>query len=218
MRIKYIGHSCFLIESADGTRIVTDPYEPGCFDGALKYKPVSEDGDIVLVSHDHADHNWFSGVGGNPEVVSEAGGRTVKGVEILGVPSYHDTSQGSERGSNILFRFTVDGLAVCHLGDLGHTLKDDSAAQLKPVDILLMPVGGFFTIGREEADAIIDALSPRLVIPMHFKTDGVDFPIAPVGDFIAGREGVTISGGSEVVLTVDDFPGGMLVLDPAAMP
>jgi L-ascorbate metabolism protein UlaG (beta-lactamase superfamily) len=205
MRIKYIG-------------IVTDPYEPGCYDGAVKYEPVSVEADLVLVSHDHADHNWSSGVGGNPDVISEAGDRTVREVMLRGVPTFHDTTQGSERGDNIIFRFVVDGLSLCHLGDLGHTLEADVADQLKPVDILFLPVGGVFAIGSDESDSIISALSPKLVIPMHFKTEGVDFPIAPVDDFLAGRDAVSRPGGSEAVLTAEDLPSGTLVLDPAALP
>lgn len=218
MRVKYIGHSCFLIEAADGTRVITDPYEPGCYDGALKYRPVSEEADIVLISHDHADHNWSSGVGGDPVIISDGSPRTVKGIEIIGVATFHDTSQGSERGGNVIFRLVVDKLAICHLGDLGHTLDDNEASRLKPVDILLLPVGGFFAIGAEESDDIIGALSPRLVIPMHFKTDGVDFPIAPVDNFLADRKGVTRVGGPEVILLAEDLPAGTLVLDPAALP
>ena len=158
MKIKYIGHSCFLVTTDSGTRIITDPYEPGCYDGAVKYRPVGQEADIVLVSHAHADHSHIASVSGNPRVVEESGAKTIDGIKILGVSTYHDTSEGSERGSNIIFRFEVDGLALCHLGDIGHTLDDATAHQLKPVDILMMPVGGFFTISSEEADALIDSL------------------------------------------------------------
>ena len=218
MRIKYIAHSCFLIETADGTRIVTDPYEPGCYDGAVRYQPVTEEADIVLVSHDHPDHNWAGGVPGSPTVISEAGPYSAGGVEFLGVSTYHDTSRGSERGGNIIFRITADGLNLCHLGDLGHILADAEAASLKPVDVLLLPVGGFFAVGPEESDTLIGALEPKLVIPMHYKTDWVDFPIAPVEDFLAGREGVVRPGGSEADLTAGGLPLGTLVLEPSALP
>ena len=218
MRIKYIGHSCFLVTTGSGTRIITDPYEPGCYDGAVKYRPVGQEADIVLVSHGHADHSHIASVSGGPKVVQESGAKTIEGIKILGVSTYHDTSEGSERGSNIIFRFEVDGLALCHLGDIGHTLDDATAHQLKPVDILMMPVGGFFTISSEEADALIDSLRPGLVIPMHFKTEGADFPIAPVDDFLTGRKEVLWEGDSEVEIEASRLPEGVMVLNPSNLP
>jgi len=104
------------------------------------------------------------------------------------------------------------------MGDIGHTLDDATAQQLRPVDILMMPVGGFFTIGSDEADSLIDSLMPDLVIPMHFKTEGVDFPIAPVDDFLSGRKEVLWKEGSEVELTADNLPEGVMVLNPANLP
>lgn len=218
MKIKYIGHSCFLVTTDQGTRIITDPYEPGCFDGAMKYRPVEEDAEIVLVSHGHADHCHTQSVGGNPRIVDKAGANTVNGVRILGFSTYHDESEGAERGDNIIFRLEADGLVLCHLGDLGHTLDEATSQQLRPIDILMIPVGGFFTIGSQEADALISSLKPAVVIPMHFKTEGVDFPIAPVDEFLSGREEVLWKGGSEVELTVSNLPEGVMVLDPANLP
>ena len=218
MKIKYIGHACFLMTTENGTRIVTDPYEPGSYDGAVKYRPVGEEADIVLVSHGHPDHNHTASVSGNPRVVEEAGANIFDGIKILGISTYHDTSQGSERGGNIIFRFEVDGLALCHLGDIGHTLDDATAHQLRPVDILMLPVGGVFAIGSDEADALIDSLRPGLVIPMHYKTEGVDFPIAPVNEFLSGRKEVLWEGESEVEVTAGSLPEGVLVLNPANLP
>ena len=218
MKIKYIGHACFLITTDSGTRIITDPYEPGSFDGAVKYKPVGESADIVLISHGHADHNHAASVSGDPRIVDEAGACLVDGIDILGVATYHDTSGGYERGSNIIFRFEADRLALCHMGDIGHTLDDATARQLKPVDVLMLPVGGFFTIGSAEADTLIDLLMPGLVIPMHFKTEGVDFPIAPVDDFLSGRAEVLWEGGSEVEVNAGNLPEGVMVLNPANLP
>jgi L-ascorbate metabolism protein UlaG (beta-lactamase superfamily) len=218
MKIKYIGHSTFLLTTSDGTRIITDPYEPGSYDGAVKYRPVGEEADIVLVSHGHPDHNHVASVSGTFEVVDQPGETVARDIRLLGISTYHDTSEGSERGENIIFRMEVDGLSVCHLGDLGHTLGEGVAVDLKPVDVLLLPVGGVFAVGSAEADSLIAALEPKLVIPMHFKTDGVDFPIAPVDDFLSGREGVQRPGGSEIEFSAADLPKGILVLEPANLP
>jgi L-ascorbate metabolism protein UlaG (beta-lactamase superfamily) len=218
MRIKYIGHACFLMETKSGIRIITDPYEPGSYDGAVKYRPVGEEADIVLVSHGHADHSHTASVSGSPSIVNEEGPQKVKGISILGVSTYHDMSGGSERGSNIIFRLETDGLAICHLGDIGHPLDEAAAGQLRPVNILMMPVGGFFTVGRSEADSLMDSLMPELVIPMHFKTEGVDFPIAPVDEFLSGRQEVLWEEGSEVDVTAGNLPEGVMVLNPANLP
>jgi L-ascorbate metabolism protein UlaG (beta-lactamase superfamily) len=218
MKIKYVGHACFLVTTGGGTRIITDPYESGSYDGAVKYRPVDDAADIALVSHGHPDHNHVAGVPGSPRVVDEPGKTAARDVSILGVPCWHDTSGGSERGANIIFRIEADGLSVCHLGDLGHPLDTGTADSLLPVDVLLLPVGGFFTVGNEQADGIMGALSPKLVIPMHYRTAGVDFPIAPVEDFLEGRDGVRYGEGSEVEFLQDDLPGGILVLEPANLP
>lgn len=218
MKIKYVAHACFVIETEGGTRILTDPYEPGSFDGAVKYKPVSESAHIVLVSHHHADHNWVEGVTGDPVVVDEPGEKTIGDVQVLGVGSYHDTSSGSERGENVIYRIYAEGISVCHLGDLGHALDEESAARLRPVDVLLLPVGGTFTIDARVAGQVREILSPRLSIPMHFKTDGVDFPIAPVDSYLDGLDDVARSGSSEISLNRDDLPSGTVLLEPSALP
>ncbi|UCG38688.1 MAG: MBL fold metallo-hydrolase [bacterium] len=218
MKVKFLGHACFLLTTGSGVRIITDPYEPGCFDGAMKYRPVQDEADVVLVSHGHADHCHVAGVRGSPKVVDQAGDRTISGMRILGVPTYHDTSKGSERGENVIFRLEADGLVLCHLGDLGHRLDPGTVEKLKPVDVLFLPVGGFFTVGGDEADDIMDALEPKLVIPMHFKTEGVDFPIAPVSEFLSGRQAVHRAGTSHVDLKADGLPEGILVLEPANLP
>jgi len=218
MKIKYVGHACFLVTTGDGTRILTDPYEPGSFDGAVKYRPISEGADLVLVSHGHPDHNYVAGVPGSPRVVDHSGETTAGDVSIIGVPCWHDASRGSERGENIVFRIEADGLSVCHLGDLGHPLDAETAGAILPVDVLLLPVGGFFTVGNDEADGIMGALAPKLVIPMHYQTVGVDFPIAPVDVFLDGRDGVRFGHSSEVEFSPEDLPDGILVLEPANLP
>jgi L-ascorbate metabolism protein UlaG (beta-lactamase superfamily) len=184
MKITWLGHATFLVEASDGTRIITDPFEAGSYDGAVGYAPISDRADIVTVSHDHADHNAVDAVGGDPEVVRGAESRTVKGISIRGVNTYHDESKGQDRGRNTVFVIEVDGVRVGHLGDLGHPLSQDEVESLGPVDVLLAPVGGYYTIGPEEAKQVAEALGAKVIIPMHYKTEALGFPIQPVDDFL----------------------------------
>jgi L-ascorbate metabolism protein UlaG (beta-lactamase superfamily) len=187
MKIKWYGHAAFLITSDQGIKIILDPYEPGAFGGQLSYGKIDDRADIVLTSHDHADHNDTKSLQGSPQVVRGSGTKTVKGISIKGIPSYHDPSKGSERGTNTIFNLQVDRIQVCHLGDLGHVLTEKELREIGPVDILLIPVGGYFTIDAKEATRVMDQVKPKVVIPMHFKTERCGFPIAPVEDFIKGK-------------------------------
>lgn len=201
MKIKWLGHASFLITSAGGTRIITDPYIVG---SGLKYGEIKESADVVSVSHDHFDHNNVAAVGGSPQVVK--GTAEAKGVKFAGVATYHDASQGKERGDNTIISMDVDGVTVCHLGDLGHPLSDKEVADIGKVDVLLVPVGGFFTIDAKTATEVCNKLNPKVIIPMHFKTDKCDFPIASVDDFLEGKQGVTKADSSEVEYTPGQLP------------
>jgi L-ascorbate metabolism protein UlaG (beta-lactamase superfamily) len=185
LKIKYLGHSAFVLTSDAGKKVLTDPYQSGSYDGAVGYKPITEKVDVVTASHEHEDHFCLDGLPEGYEVVKSPGKHEAAGFSIEGVKTYHDTSGGKERGRNVVFTIDVDGLRVCHLGDLGHVLSGDEAAAIGKVDVLLVPVGGFFTIGPREALDVIKALGPTVVIPMHYKTDALNFPIAPVEDFLS---------------------------------
>jgi len=212
MKIKWLGHASFLITSDSGTKIITDPYTAG---SGLRYGEIKESADIVTVSHEHFDHNNVASVGGNPEVVK--GDAEAKGTKFKGVSTYHDASEGKERGSNTIICFEVDGMRVCHLGDLGHPLSDKDVAEVGKVDILLAPVGGFFTIDAKVAGEVCSKLNPRVVIPMHFKNDRLDFPISGVDDFLQGKEGVTKLDSSEGEFKAGELPTTtqIMVLKPA---
>jgi L-ascorbate metabolism protein UlaG (beta-lactamase superfamily) len=217
LKIKYFAHASFLITSQDGVRIVTDPYEPGCFGGALKYGRIEEPADIAVVSHDHADHNYVKGVPGSPDVVLGPGSHEVKEIPFTGIETHHDPSGGSERGSNTVFLFEVDGLRVAHLGDLGRPLSEGERRQLGHVDVLFVPVGGHFTIDAREATEIIEELQPRIVVPMHYKTPSVDFPIAGIDTFLEGKAHVDRISGSEWEVSVESLPDEqrIVVLQPS---
>ncbi len=212
MKIKWLGHAAFLISSDKGTRIITDPYG---LDERLSYSEIREPADIITVSHDHFDHGNVAAVSGNPEIVREAG--EVKGIKFDGVLTYHDDALGNERGSNIVFCFKVDGMRICHLGDLGHKLTEDQTNQTGNVDILLIPVGGFFTIDAETATQVCGQLKPKVIIPMHFKNDRCDFPISGVDEFLRGKSNVKKLDTSEVEFQAGKLPPAteILVLQPA---
>ncbi len=217
MKIKSYGHAAFLITSDQGVKIITDPYESGAYGGQLSYGKIKDEADIVLTSHDHSDHNDTKSLPGSPEVVRGSGTKTVKGIPLKGIATYHDPSKGSERGANTIFTFSVDGILVCHLGDLGHVLSDKELAEIGPVDILFIPVGGYFTIDSKEATQVGEQVKPKVLIPMHFKTDKCGFPIAPVEDFLKGKTNVRRPKASEVTFDQASLPSKMeiVVLDHA---
>lgn len=177
MKIRYLGHSCFVLTESTGTTIVTDPY------GAIGYKMPPVKADAVSVSHGHYDHNNVSAVQGNPVVLDEEGTYEVGGVIITAIRSYHDKSSGSERGENLIFKFRMDGLEICHLGDLGEECSSALIETLLPVHVLMIPVGGTYTIDAEQAKEYVDRIMPAIVIPMHYKTKGLNMDIDKVDAF-----------------------------------
>ncbi len=205
MKVKYYGHAAFLITSNQGTRIITDPYKPGAFD-TMSYGKIPDEADVVVVSHDHDDHNNSGELPGNPEVVRTPGKRSVHGIEFNGIATFHDTSSGRERGENIIFSFTVDGIIICHLGDLGHALSQNEVEAIGAVDLLLIPVGGFYTIDSKAASEVARQLNPSIIIPMHFKTGKCEFPITPVDEFTKGKPKVKVMNSSEISLDKGKLP------------
>jgi L-ascorbate metabolism protein UlaG (beta-lactamase superfamily) len=187
MNIKWYGHAAFLITSDEGVKIITDPYEPGAFGGQLSYGKILDQVDLVLTSHDHADHNYTKNLPGSPRIISDGVAKTIDGISIKGIATFHDPSKGSERGTNTVFTFNVDGVQICHLGDLGHIPSQKEVAEIGPVDILMTPVGGLYTIDAREATQVAELINPKVLIPMHFKTEKCGFPIAPLEDFLKGK-------------------------------
>jgi L-ascorbate metabolism protein UlaG (beta-lactamase superfamily) len=203
MKIKYLGHAAFLFTSDSGVRIITDPYKAG-YNGKLNYGEITEPADVVTVSHEHGDHNDAAVVRGNPQIIRASA--KVKGMQFLGIPSHHDESGGKERGLNTIFCFVVDGIRICHLGDLGRHLNDKEKEQIGSVDVLLIPVGGFFTIDAKVATEVAESLAPKLIIPMHFKTEKCSFPITGVEDFLKGKKNVSKMDSSEAEFEREKLP------------
>lgn len=209
MKIKYLGHASFIITSDTGVRIITDPYETS---PDLTYDEITEPADVVTVSHDHFDHCNVAAVKGNPEVVRGAVTREVKGIRFKAIPTYHDAAGGRLRGSNTIFCFEVDGVRVCHLGDLGHLLDDGQVAEIGTVDILLIPVGGYYTIDARVASEVCNQLKPRIIIPMHYRTEKGIPGIAGVDDFLRGKERVNRLDTSEAGFKHEELPSSTQVL------
>ncbi len=162
MEIKYLGHSSFRIKGKNAV-VVTDPYAD-----YVGFKFPQTEADIVTISHDHQDHNQKDLVKGNPFVIKGPGEYEVKGVSVFGIQTFHDESQGAKRGENTVYRLELDGISLCHLGDLGHLLSSQQLGELNGVDILFIPVGGVYTIGPKRAVEVIGQIEPKIVIPMHY--------------------------------------------------
>jgi L-ascorbate metabolism protein UlaG (beta-lactamase superfamily) len=217
VEVRYYGHSMFSL-TADGTTIVIDPFNDDIGHPRPQVAP-----DAVVVSHEHFDHNNVALCGGSPKVIrglADEGARhaaldvRVGPVRITGVPCYHDDQQGAARGKNTITIFEVEGLRVVHLGDLGHILDDAQVRAIGRVDVLLVPVGGHYTIGPAEAGRVIEQLAPRIAVPMHFKTEAnASWPIGTLDDFLRGRPGVRRVGATFVV-SPQTLPGQQEIWAP----
>ncbi len=181
MRVQWYGQSAFCLSTAD-TTVTIDPFGDlsGLTSGGLRfdYPPIADvDAHLVLVTHEHADHNGVEAIGGSPEILRSTAGRLQSPIgEVTAIASEHDEQAGTARGPNTIFAFELDGLRVCHLGDFGQSaLREEQAAAIGQVDLLFVPVGGGPTIGAEQAAAIVKRLSPRWAVPMHYRTPRIGF-------------------------------------------
>ncbi len=177
-----IGHAKFLIELDSGLRIVTDPYDATC-----GYPVTEVPADVVLISHGHHDHNAVATIPGSPRVIDQAGEYVLDdGVTLAAVEADHDDAGGAKRGKTLLFSLRAEGLNVMHLGDLGHLPTPEQCTQLGQADVVMIPVGGFFTIDAPTAKETAALLHARVILPMHYRTRvNADWPIAPIEAFTA---------------------------------
>lgn len=217
MKIKFLGHSSFLITTSAGTKIVTDPYDPNAYPGTLTYSVLDEPVDVVTISHEHSDHKAAYLLKGSPVIIRGNGKFGAEDVDFLGVETFHDNERGAKRGRNTVFVISADGLRIAHMGDLGHVLTSDQAAGIGAVDIALIPIGGYFTINAEQAQKVACQIDAGIVIPMHYHTPKCSFPVAEVDDFIKGKPNVTVRADSELEVTAGDVPSKqqIVVLKPA---
>ncbi len=176
--INWLGHSCFRIRGSQGV-IITDPYPPDL--GYSLGKPTAR---IVTVSHQHPSHSYVKGVGGEPKLVTGPGEYEISDVLIIGIATFHDADGGRNRGKNTVYLMEVDGVSICHLGDLGHVLTAEQVEEIDDVDVLLLPVGGVSTINAPMAAEVIRRLEPKAVVPMHYKTPALSRKLEPVEEFL----------------------------------
>jgi L-ascorbate metabolism protein UlaG (beta-lactamase superfamily) len=176
--ITWLGHSCFRIRSNQAT-IITDP-----FPSDIGYTLGKQIADIVTVSHPHPSHSYDNGISGDYRLVKAPGEYEISGVLILGISTYHDSIKGQSRGKNTVYLMEVDGVAICHLGDIGHIPGDEMVEEMGNVDMLLVPVGGVSTINAAMAAEVIRKLEPKIVIPMHYKTPQTSRDLEPVDNFL----------------------------------
>jgi L-ascorbate metabolism protein UlaG (beta-lactamase superfamily) len=176
--IIWLGHSCFRIKGNQAV-IITDPYPPD-----MGYNLGKQTANIVTVSHQHPSHSYVQGIGGEPRIIKGPGEYEISDVLIIGIATYHDSVKGQSRGKNTVYLMEIDGVAVCHLGDIGHVLGDEQVEEMGNVDVLLLPVGGVNTINAAMAAEVIRKIEPKAVIPMHYKTPALDRELDPVENFL----------------------------------
>ncbi len=208
IRLEYLGHSAFLLE-AEGLKMLMDPYSP-----QVGYGNLEVEADLVTVSHEHMDHNYTAaapgarvirglapdGLGWEDVSLSEGN------VTISGLATYHDDASGKLRGRNMAFIFDLGGIRLVHLGDLGHILGEGDVEKIGPVDVLLIPVGGHYTIDAAEAKKVMEQLSPSIVIPMHYQTSTTqNWPIETPASFLEGEK-VEKKGGGPLLISGDTLP------------
>lgn len=209
MKIQYLGHSSFKLTESTGTTIITDPYSQ-----KVGFAMPEVSADAVTVSHHHFDHDNVKAVGGNPQIIDKEASYDLPGVEINAFKSFHDNDGGKQRGENVIFKFRMDGLDVCHLGDLGEECSAELIERILPVDILLIPVGGNYTIDAETAKEYVDRLMPEVVIPMHYRVKDLKVDIEKLDDFtdLFDEEAVEEYEQSEIELSRNDLKGDTRII------
>ena len=200
MKIRYLGHSCFVLTESGGCSIVTDPY------GDVGFCMPEISAHAVTVSHSHYDHCNLDSVRGVSATFDRAGDYSFENTKISALESWHDDAHGSKRGNNLIFKFGMDNLSVCHLGDLGEPCNDILLEKIGHVDVLLIPIGGNFTIDAAQAKEYVDRIKPHVVIPMHYMQRGLNIPIAGPEKFLnLFQESQILKVGCEIGLSEADI-------------
>ncbi len=211
MKLEWIGHACFKLTAQNGTVVITDPYDESV---GIDMMPLKAD--LITMSHEHHDHNETKMIVGTPVIIHDGETASVGGVTAKAVCSYHDDAQGAKRGPNAIRIFELDGLTVVHMGDQG-CMPDDAALEaISGADMLLIPVGGTYTVDAQGAKEIIGCVQPRCVIPMHVKTKRCPYPIEKVQRFLEIMGATDAKPVSVLEMTKDTVPCGVVLMQPMA--
>lgn len=205
MKLKWYGHSCFGMTFANGKTLITDP-----FDDTVGYPLCTARADTVLSSHDHFDHNHVQSLAGTPALINTPGVHELSGIRIVGTPSFHDPEQGRLRGANVIFTVEAEGLRIVHLGDLGHMPSPAQLQAISGADVMLIPIGGNFTITTPQAVDVIAQAKPRTAIAMHFKNRFCDFPVSDASEFIRLTHAVEMPGELEIT-SASELPAAIVM-------
>ena len=201
LQIRWHGHSCFGITNE--ITLVTDPHDGK----SIGIHAPNVTGDIVLVSHDHYDHNSVKSVEKEgAKIITDTRKRNIANVEIKGIESFHDGCCGEKRGNNVIYKFTIEDITFCHMGDLGHDLDEDTVQKIGDVDILFIPIGGTFTLDAKQAWRIIKKVKPRIAVPMHYKIGGLSLPITGIEPFLEENNYEILKVGNEIDIEKEDLP------------
>jgi L-ascorbate metabolism protein UlaG (beta-lactamase superfamily) len=213
MQIVWKGQACFHItaqkSNKEQVKVLLDPFEE-----SIGFKLSPQEADVVVITHDHSDHNNVKAAkparagGGEPFVISSPGEYEAKSVFVQGIPSFHDDVQGKERGLNTIYTLRAEGITLCHLGDLGQKeLTPEQVEKIGQVDVLFIPVGGTYTIGGKEAGKIISQIEPDIIIPMHYSVPRIKIKLAPVDEFLhaMGKKGLQAQ--TKLILKEKDVAG-----------
>ena len=210
--IVWLGHACFLLRG-EAKRLIFDPFK----DTGLR-EP-SEKADIILCSHAHSDHNNVNAARHETSIVLEefTGVKQIDNVSVRGISAFHDTVQGGQRGKNSIYTVRFEDFTFCHLGDLGHELSQLQVTKIGSVDILFVPVGGFYTIGPQQARKVMESIKPRITVPMHYKLPGMSATfnsLSMVEDFIRGDDNVKRLDGPSFTTSKTDLQEKALIIVP----
>jgi L-ascorbate metabolism protein UlaG (beta-lactamase superfamily) len=201
LQIRWHGHACF--EITNQQTIITDPHDGK----SIGIPTPMVHGDIILISHDHYDHNSVKTVEKEQsKIITEPRKRTIDDITIKGFGTYHDEHEGAKRGENIMYHCTIDGISFLHTGDLGHVLDDKLIDAIGPIDILFIPIGGTYTLDAEAALNVISKLKPKITIPMHYKIEGLSLPIASLDEFLDIASFPLIKVGNEIDIEKEELP------------
>ena len=211
MKLEWIGHACFKLTAQDGTTVITDPY-----DESVGIDMVPLEADLITMSHEHHDHCETDMIVGRPVIVHGVQEAQAGSVKSYAAASYHDDAQGAKRGPNAIRIFEIDGMKIVHMGDQGCMPDAEALQAIAEADVMMIPVGGTYTVDAKEAKEIIDCARPRCVIPMHVKTKRCPYPIAKAEDFLALMGADNAKATDVLEMTKETVPCGVVLMNPMA--